>query len=87
MYRRRIRHGTSAGAAFLGGSGVPLLRMACEIARSHHEWWDRSGYPLGLADADIPEAARIVAVADVYDALVNRRPYTRRSPSGWRSTR
>ena len=70
-----LRTHTTIGAALLEGSDVPLLQMACEIALHHHEWWDGSGYPEGIAGADIPEAARIVAVADVYDALVNRRPY------------
>jgi putative two-component system response regulator len=49
--------------------------MAAEIALAHHERWDGSGYPRGLAGEAIPEAARIVAVADVFDALTMRRPY------------
>jgi putative two-component system response regulator len=49
--------------------------MAASIARSHHEHWDGSGYPDGLAGEAIPIAARIVAVADVYDALTSKRPY------------
>ena len=49
--------------------------MAATIARSHHERWDGSGYPDGLAGEEIPIAARIVAVADVFDALVTNRPY------------
>lgn len=52
-----------------------FLSMAAAIARSHHEWWDGSGYPDGLAGEDIPLAARIVGIADVYDALRGRRPY------------
>ncbi len=52
-----------------------LLEMAARIARGHHEWWDGSGYPDGLAGEDIPLEARIVAVADVYDALGSTRPY------------
>jgi putative two-component system response regulator len=51
------------------------LRMARDIAASHHEKYDGSGYPLGLARDDIPLAARIVAVADVYDALTSKRVY------------
>jgi response regulator RpfG family c-di-GMP phosphodiesterase len=51
------------------------LRVAAEIAQYHHEWWDGSGYPLGLAGASIPEAARIVALADVFDELTHMRPY------------
>ncbi len=50
-------------------------RMACEVARSHHERWDGRGYPDGLAGEQIPLSARIMAVADVFDALVTRRPY------------
>lgn len=52
-----------------------FLRMARDIAASHHEKWNGSGYPLGLAGAEIPLSARIVAVADVYDALTTRRIY------------
>lgn len=52
-----------------------FLRYAKEIAYSHHEKWDGSGYPEGLAGDDIPLSARIMAVADVYDALISRRPY------------
>jgi putative two-component system response regulator len=52
-----------------------FLRMGVDVARSHHEKWDGSGYPDGLAGPSIPLAARIVAVADVYDALTSRRCY------------
>jgi putative two-component system response regulator len=70
-----IERHTTMGAAILAGSRVPLLRLACEIALTHHERWDGSGYPRGLARDQIPEAGRIVAVADVYDALVHSRVY------------
>jgi putative two-component system response regulator len=63
------------GADILKGSGVPLIRMAEIIALSHHERWDGSGYPSGSARDDIPDCARIVAVVDVYDALVHDRVY------------
>ena len=55
--------------------GNRFLQMGSEIARSHHERWDGMGYPDGLAGAAIPLAARIMAVADVYDALRSKRPY------------
>jgi len=53
----------------------PLIEMAANIALTHHEKWDGSGYPRGLAGEQIPLEARIVAVADVYDALTSARPY------------
>lgn len=63
------------GADFLQGSELPLLQMAHDIALGHHEKYDGSGYPSGLAGDAIPMAARIVAVADVFDALTSSRPY------------
>ncbi len=53
----------------------PLLKMAATIASTHHEHWDGNGYPFGIAGDDIPLESRIVAVADVYDALLATRPY------------
>jgi putative two-component system response regulator len=70
-----IKQHTVIGARILEESHVPLLEMAREIALCHHEWWDGSGYPRRLAEHDIPESARIVAVVDVYDALVHTRVY------------
>ncbi|MBB1489152.1 response regulator [Oceanospirillum sediminis] len=52
-----------------------IFKLAAEIARYHHERWDGSGYPNGLSGDDIPESARIVAIADVFDALTMKRPY------------
>jgi putative two-component system response regulator len=63
------------GARILSGSRVPLLRAAEEIAMSHHERWDGSGYPLGLTGEGIPLAGRIVALADAFDAMTHVRPY------------
>lgn len=71
----RMKHHTVAGAAILAGGKHRLLQIAEAIALSHHEWWDGSGYPHGLARQDIPPEARIVAVADVFDALTHARPY------------
>ncbi len=66
---------TTVGAQMLAGSGFPLLELAKEITLTHHERWDGSGYPAGLAGEAIPIAGRIVAVADVFDALTHERPY------------
>jgi putative two-component system response regulator len=63
------------GAAILSGGQSPLVTMAETIARSHHERWDGSGYPAGFAGEVIPFPARIVAIADVFDALAHDRPY------------
>ena len=57
------------------GTAVAFLQMASDIARHHHERYDGAGYPDRLVGGDIPLAARIVAVADVYDALRSRRVY------------
>lgn len=70
-----VKQHATAGAAILRGSNSPVLKLAAEIARSHHEWWDGSGYPAGLVRDEIPLAARIVAVADVFDAIAHVRPY------------
>jgi putative nucleotidyltransferase with HDIG domain len=75
-----IKEHASVGARILGQSISELLRLAEEIAASHHEWWDGSGYPNGLAGEAIPLSGRIVAVADVYDALTHDRPYKRAWP-------
>ncbi|ADV68755.1 diguanylate cyclase and metal dependent phosphohydrolase [Deinococcus maricopensis DSM 21211] len=65
------------GAQILSGSQSPLLQLAEEVALSHHERWDGGGYPRGLAGDEIPLSGRIVAVADVFDALMQVRPYKR----------
>jgi putative two-component system response regulator len=63
------------GYELLSGSGSAVLQAGAEIARSHHEKFDGSGYPAGLAGEAIPQFGRIVAVADVFDALTSDRPY------------
>jgi PAS domain S-box-containing protein len=70
-----VRGHAAAGARILSGSSSQLLKLAEEIAASHHEWWDGNGYPEGLAGEEIPLSGRIVAVADVFDALTHDRPY------------
>ena len=76
----RIKSHTTIGANILKNSEYPMLQLAEEIAISHHEKWDGSGYPRGLAGEDIPESGRIVALVDVYDALSNDRVYRDASP-------
>ncbi|MGM9323088.1 diguanylate cyclase [Deinococcus aquaticus] len=71
----RMKLHTVIGAKVLEGSTSRLLRMAEEIARTHHERWDGGGYPRRLSGTDIPMSGRIVAVADVFDALTSERPY------------
>jgi putative two-component system response regulator len=68
------------GHEILSGSVSPLLQCAAVVALSHHEKFDGSGYPHGLAGSDIPLWGRIVAVADVFDALTSSRPYKQAWP-------
>ena len=73
--RRLMERHTLYAEEILGGSSWDLLSIAAEIGAGHHEHWDGRGYPRGLSGTAIPLAARIVAVADVFDALVSARPY------------
>jgi putative two-component system response regulator len=73
-YGTMQRH-AQIGYQLLAGSTSALLRIAAEIALTHHEWWDGRGYPRGLQGTEIPEEARIAAVADVFDALTSHRVY------------
>jgi putative two-component system response regulator len=73
---------TLIGARMLAGSSNLLLQLAQEIAQTHHERWDGTGYPRGLCGEGIPLSGRIVAVADVFDALSHDRPYKRAWPRG-----
>lgn len=75
-----IKTHTTIGAEILSGSRSPLLVMAEEIALTHHERWDGQGYPGGIRGEQIPLPGRIVAVADVFDALTHERPYKRAWP-------
>ncbi len=70
-----MRRHPQIGAEIIGEHASGVLCMARQIALTHHEKWDGSGYPEGLAGEAIPLAARIVAIADVFDALTTRRPY------------
>ncbi len=70
-----MRKHPQIGAELLGGDNSSLLQMAARVALSHHEKWNGCGYPKGLKEEAIPIEARIVAVADVFDALTSVRPY------------
>ena len=73
--RELMRRHTTVGSELLSGSSSDVMRMAEEIARTHHERWDGGGYPAGLAGEQIPLVGRICAVCDVFDALLSDRPY------------
>jgi putative two-component system response regulator len=78
----QVKRHTTTGARILAGSSWEVLQSAEEIALSHHEWWNGHGYPAGLAGERIPLSGRIVAVADVFDALTHVRPYKHAWPVG-----
>ena len=71
----RLKQHVHIGKDVLDCGQSPVLQMAAQIALTHHEHWDGTGYPLGLAGEDIPLEGRITAVADVFDALASKRPY------------
>jgi PAS domain S-box-containing protein len=75
-----MRQHTTLGATLLAGSSSEILQLAEQIALTHHERWDGSGYPAGLAGEQIPIAGRIVAVVDSFDAMTHDRPYRTASP-------
>lgn len=70
-----IQRHTLIGGHLLAGNDSELMEMAREIALTHHEKWDGTGYPHGLRDQEIPLCGRIAALADVFDALLSERPY------------
>jgi len=73
--RAAMRTHALIGAQILSGGSSRLVRLAEEMALAHHERWDGEGYPHRLAGEAIPLGGRLVAVADVFDALVSARPY------------
>ena len=73
--RAVMQEHTIIGAGILGNSKSAYLKMAADIALNHHERWDGSGYPSGKKGEDIPLAARIMSICDIYDALRSQRPY------------
>jgi putative two-component system response regulator len=70
-----MKQHTTIGARILAGSVSDTIKLASVVALSHHENWDGTGYPQGLRREEIPLVARIVAVADTFDAVVSKRPY------------
>lgn len=73
--REIMQRHTTAGAEILGRTSLPQIHIAEAIARHHHERWDGNGYPDRLSGTSIPLAARVTALADVFDALTHKRPY------------
>jgi putative two-component system response regulator len=73
--RKKMQSHSAVGAVILGGSECDVLRMAEVISLRHHECWDGTGYPDGIQGSEIPLVARIVAVADAFDAVTHHRPY------------
>jgi putative two-component system response regulator len=70
-----MKQHAAIGAEIIGEHDSNILRLARSVAMCHHEKWDGSGYPRGLTGEQIPLEARIIALADVFDALTSRRPY------------
>lgn len=77
---QKLRSHTRVGAEMLHVRSSPMMMMAARIAQTHHERWDGTGYPIGLAGEDIPIEGRITAIADVFDALSSERAYKKAFP-------
>ena len=77
MKRHAAEGGRVVQEVLSGITDSECLTLAQDIATYHHEWWDGSGYPNGLAGENIPLCARIMAIADVFDALISERCYKR----------
>ncbi|MFC1861700.1 HD domain-containing phosphohydrolase [Chloroflexota bacterium] len=75
-----MRQHTTIGAEILKDADADFVKLAAEIALTHHEKWNGSGYPNGIKGSDIPLAGRIIALADVFDALTTERPYKESFP-------
>jgi len=75
-----MKEHTTKGADILSGSQNSMIQMSKEIALTHHEKWDGTGYPMGLKGEEIPLCGRIIAICDVFDALVSERPYKKAFP-------
>jgi HD-GYP domain-containing protein (c-di-GMP phosphodiesterase class II) len=73
-----IRRHPAAGASLIGPNGPASAALSCVLC--HHERWDGTGYPRGLAGYEIPEEARLLAVVDAFDAMTSTRPYRRALP-------
>lgn len=78
--RKQMEQHAETGYRMLSGSNNPLLKLGAEIAWTHHERWDGSGYPRGLVGEQIPESARIVQIVDAYSAMTTDRPYREALP-------
>jgi response regulator RpfG family c-di-GMP phosphodiesterase len=80
MKKHATAGGTVVREVLSGITDAEYLTMASDIATYHHEWWNGKGYPAGLKGEEIPLSARIMAIADVYDALVSERCYKQAMP-------